>query len=309
MLFRRKAPEIIGIDSEGWINSEPLTLEKFRGKLVLLDFWTYSCVNCLRTLPALKEMWSKYKGELVIIGVHTPEFEFEKDLTNVKGAVKKHGIEYPVANDPERVNWERYGNRYWPRAALINAKGELIMDHIGESGYDEIEERIIEELGEDSYERMKEKKRSYFPGISRETYAGSLRNPGLGSGRVCTREGCEEYVDPGNHMGGVIYLAGDWRQESEYLRFKGQNGHISYRYYATEVNVVISGEGLAEVLLNDKPLDSDSSGADVVLANGKSYVKIEGADMYQIIKQEKVDEGELKIVPFKGLEVYAYTFG
>lgn len=309
MFFRRKAPEIISIKRGGWINSEPLTLEKLRGKVVLLDFWTYSCVNCLRTLPALKEMWSKYKGKVVIIGIHTPEFEFEKDLANVKEAVKKHGIEYPVANDPDRVNWERYGNRYWPRAALINAKGELIMDHIGESGYDEIEERIIEELGEDSYEKIKEKKRSYFPGTSRETYAGSLRNPGLGSSRVCTFGGCDEYVDPGNHVDGVLYLKGEWKQEPEYLEFRGKEGSITYKYHAKEVNVVISGEGLAEVLLNDKPLDSDSSGADVVLRNGKSYVKINGPDMYQIIKQEKFGGGELTIVPFKGLEVYAYTFG
>jgi len=142
---KRKAPELVGVDSEKqWINSKPLKLADLVGKVVLLDFWAYSCINCVRTLPALKEMWSKYKDKrFVIIGVHTPEFEFEKEVGNVKAAVKKHGIEYPVVSDPERYNWVRYGNRWWPRAALIDAEGKLIFDHVGEAGYDEIEERIV----------------------------------------------------------------------------------------------------------------------------------------------------------------------
>ncbi len=157
MFLTKRAPEIIS-KKDQWINSEPLTLEKLMGKIVLLDFWTYSCINCLRTLPALKEMWEKYKSKnFIIMGIHTPEFEFEKEIENVKAAVKKHRIEYPVLNDPERINWNRYGNKYWPRYALINPRGNLILEHIGESGYDEIDERIAGELGNKG-ERIWEKK-------------------------------------------------------------------------------------------------------------------------------------------------------
>ncbi|VVB59625.1 Thiol-disulfide oxidoreductase ResA [uncultured archaeon] len=128
----RKAPEIVSTESQ-WINSKALTMKDLRGKTVLLDFWTYSCVNCLRTLPALKQMWKKYRNrDVVIIGVHTPEFEFEKDIANVRFAVKKHRIKYPVLNDPERINWERYGDTYWPRAELINSEWELVFEHVGD---------------------------------------------------------------------------------------------------------------------------------------------------------------------------------
>lgn len=307
MFLTKRAPEIIS-KKEQWLNSEPLTPEKLKGKIVLLDFWTYSCINCLRTLPALKEMWEKYKSKnFIIIGIHTPEFEFEKEIENVKAAVKKHRIEYPVLNDPERINWNRYGNKYWPRYALINPRGNLILEHIGESGYDEIDERIAGELGNKG-ERIWEKKRIYPAGISPEIYAGSLRNPGLGSGEACTKEGCQ-YVDPGNHIRDVIYISGNWNQEPGFLVFEGKEGHISFRYYASEVNLVMEGKGIAEVLLDEKPLKKEDAGADIELKNGKSYVIIDRSDMYNIIKSRNFKMGEIKLIPFKGLRVYAYTFG
>ncbi len=136
-MFEKSAAEFQDIKS--WINSKPLTLKDLRGKIVLLDFWTYSCINCIRTLPALKKMHEKYsKKGLVIVGIHTPEFEFEKDLENVKTAVKKHGIKYPVGLDSDNTTWHLYGNRYWPWATLIGKEGNIVMEHIGESGYDEI---------------------------------------------------------------------------------------------------------------------------------------------------------------------------
>lgn len=318
-----KAPEIIGINEKGWINSKPLSLDNLQGKVVLLDFWTYSCVNCLRTLPALKEMWKKYKNKrFMLIGIHTPEFDFEKEIGNVKYAVKKHGIEYPVASDPERINWNRYGNNYWPRAALINSSGELIFDHVGESGYDEIEGKIIEELAklkeikQSEIEKIKEKKRAYELGISKETYAGSLRNEGLGSAMVCTKHNCNEYFDNQNYEKDVLYPHGDWLQEKEFLEFKGKKadkqnatGHLAFKYYASEVNVVMAGNGTAEVLLDNKPLAKDKAGSDIIFKDNKSYVKIDGADMYNLIKAGHFHEGVLKLIPFKGMKVYAYTFG
>ncbi|MBI2449810.1 redoxin domain-containing protein [Candidatus Pacearchaeota archaeon] len=307
-----KALEIVEI--KGWLNSEPLSLEKLRGKVVLLDFWTYSCVNCLRTLPALKEIWEKYKDKnFMLIGIHTPEFEFEKELENVKNAVKRNSIEYPVANDPERVNWNRYGNRYWPRAALINSNGELIFDHVGESGYDDIDARIIAELkkiGEvKDTEGIKEQKRAHHFGVSPEIYAGSLRNEGIGSSQVCTPDGCDVYKDQGDYKMNVIYLEGEWVQKPEFVEFVKGKGYIIFKFYASEVNVVMDGSGNAVVFLNGKPLTKLNSGSDVKFRGKKSYVGVEGAGMYNIIRKKDFAEGELKIEAFKGMRVYAYTFG
>ena len=317
MLFHQsKATELVWKESRNWINSQPLSLSPLQGKVVLLDFWTYSCVNCLRTLPALKEMWKKYADKgLIIIGIHTPEFEFEKDLTAVLQAVRRLGIEYPVLHDPTRVNWDNYGNTYWPRAALISPQGEVILDHVGESGYDEIEKAIVRELKKmkgftmSNLPRLQEEKRYYHPGISPETYAGSARNNGLGSTQVCTKSGCNEYYDSGKYHSNIIYLQGDWRQTPEYLEFQGEKGYIIFQYYAQEVNVVMDGRGAATVVLNDKPVPAAAAGKEVQAKPEKSIVFVDRPDMYSIIRKGEVHTGVLKIMGFKWLKIYAYTFG
>ena len=146
-MFERKAPELE--DLQAWVNSKPIRLDELRGKAVLLDFWTYSCINCLRTLPHLRKMHKTYSDKgLVIIGIHTPEFEFEKEPENVKKAAVKHELKYPVALDNNHTTWNLYGNQYWPRSTLIDSKGLIRMEHVGEGGYDEIEDKIIELLTE-----------------------------------------------------------------------------------------------------------------------------------------------------------------
>ncbi|MEI6731346.1 MAG: redoxin family protein [archaeon] len=318
MFFKnKKAPEIIGIDDKAWINSAPLSLDKLKGKVILLEFWTYSCVNCLRTLPALKNLWKKYKDKrFVIIGVHTPEFDFEKILGNVKYAVRKNGIEFPVASDPDRINWERYGNTYWPRTALINGEGKLVFEHVGESGYDQVEEKIIEELKKIREIKgemlpMREQKREYSPIMTPETYVGSLRNNGLGSSKVCTKEGCDEYADNGNYTAGVVCLQGDWNQEQEFVEYMGkpEKGWIALKYYASEVNVVLSGLGMVEILLDGYPLPKAYAGKDIEYKSGKSYVHVSGADIYNLVKEHSFQGHIIKLLPDKHVKVYAYTFG
>jgi len=143
--------KIIGIapefeDIKGWINSKKLSVAGLKGKVVLLDFWTYSCVNCIRTLPHMKKIWEKYKEkDFVLIGMHTPEFDFERKRAHVEKAVKKQGIEYPVALDSDNVTWKLYGNVYWPRQTLIKG-GKIVYEHVGEGGYAEIEQNIIDAL-------------------------------------------------------------------------------------------------------------------------------------------------------------------
>ncbi|HQU09137.1 MAG TPA: thioredoxin family protein, partial [Opitutales bacterium] len=128
------APNFSGIDA--WINTQPLTLQDLRGKVVLVDFWTYSCINCIRTLPYLTSWYKKYHTDgLVIVGVHAPEFEFEKKLANVQAAVKQYDIQYPVALDNQLDTWSQFNNRYWPAHYLIDRNGNVVYTHFGEGGY------------------------------------------------------------------------------------------------------------------------------------------------------------------------------
>jgi thiol-disulfide isomerase/thioredoxin len=135
------APELIGITH--WLNSAPLKLADLRGKVVLVDFWTYGCINCVNTLPHLARLQEKYKDlGLIIIGVHSPEFAFEKATTNVAAAIKRHGITYPVAQDNEFATWNAYRNRFWPAQYIVDKSGKIVFEHAGEGAYSEIEQTI-----------------------------------------------------------------------------------------------------------------------------------------------------------------------
>jgi len=146
----RIAPEITGITN--WLNSAPLKLNDLRGRVILVDFWTYGCINCVNTLPYVTKLQKKYSGDkgLVIIGVHSPEFAFEKSTTNVAAAIKRHGITYPVAQDNDFATWNAYRNRFWPAQYIIDKSGKIVFEHAGEGAYGEIEqtiERLLNETG------------------------------------------------------------------------------------------------------------------------------------------------------------------
>ncbi len=135
------APEFAGI--EKWLNSEPLTMSALRGKVVLVDFWTYTCINCIHTLPYVKSWHQKYKDQgLTVVGVHTPEFPFERSSKNVAAAIERFGIEYPVAQDNRYTTWEAYNNNYWPAVYLIDKQGKIVYRHFGEGNYKETEAAI-----------------------------------------------------------------------------------------------------------------------------------------------------------------------
>jgi thiol-disulfide isomerase/thioredoxin len=147
-----RAPEFIGLGP--WHNSEPFTLASLKGKVVLVDFWTYSCINCIRTLPYMEGYWQKFKDmPFVLLGVHTPEFVFEKDKQNVADAIKRHGLTYPIAQDNDYGTWSAFANRYWPAKYLIDADGYIRYTHFGEGGYDETDlaiQSLLKELGKTS---------------------------------------------------------------------------------------------------------------------------------------------------------------
>jgi thiol-disulfide isomerase/thioredoxin len=138
------APDFTGISN--WFNSAPLNMAKLRGKMVLVDFWTYGCVNCVNTLPHVTELYAKYRDRgLVVVGVHTPEFPFEKSASNVQAALKRHGIIYPVAQDNESQTWNTYGNQYWPAQYIVDQSGKIVFQHAGEGQYEQMD-RIIARL-------------------------------------------------------------------------------------------------------------------------------------------------------------------
>ena len=141
---QRAAPNFVGINS--WLNSGPLSIADLRGKVVLVDFWTYGCINCTRTLPHVTRLYDTYQDRgLVVVGVHTPEFPFEKVTSNVQTAIKRHGIKYPVAQDNDYATWKAYHNQYWPAQYIIDRNGTIVFEHAGEGRYDEIE-RTIQKL-------------------------------------------------------------------------------------------------------------------------------------------------------------------
>jgi thiol-disulfide isomerase/thioredoxin len=143
------APNFAGISN--WFNSAPLNMAKLRGKVVLVDFWTYGCVNCVNTLPYVTELYAKYKDRgLVVVGVHTPEFAFEKSASNVQAALKRHGISYPVAQDNESQTWNAYGNQYWPAQYIIDQSGKIVFQHAGEGQYEQIDRTIARLLNASS---------------------------------------------------------------------------------------------------------------------------------------------------------------
>jgi thiol-disulfide isomerase/thioredoxin len=136
-----QAPDFKGISN--WLNSSPLSMQDLRGKVVMVSFWTYGCYNCVNTLPYVTKLHAKYKDKgLVIVGVHTPEFPFEKSLSNVQAALKRHGIQYPVAQDNDSATWDAYRNRYWPAQYIVDQSGKIVYSHAGEGAYDEIEKTI-----------------------------------------------------------------------------------------------------------------------------------------------------------------------
>lgn len=291
-----KAPKFKGI--KDWINSKPLKLEDLKGKVILIDFWTYTCINCLRSLPYVKKWQQKYKKDgLVVIGVHSPEFEFEKKPDNVKKAVKELGIKFPVAVDSDMETWRAFDNMFWPAKYIIDKNGFIVEVNFGEGQYKQTEETIQKYLGI-SRKTEKEEYLGYQPVQSPETYAGFARNTGLGSGLVCGKKGCDVYVDRDEeHMRNVIYPDGRWEQEKEYLELKKAPGKISYRFMAREANLVAV------------PLDKKVKADIFINFKKKKSITIDKPGMYNLFKTKAYADRELSII-FKGkVKVYVFTFG
>ncbi len=301
-----KAPELSGI--KGWINTEPFNLSDLHGKVVLIDFWTYSCINCIRTLPYQKDWYDKYHDKgFVIVGVHTPEFEFEKDYGNVKMAVEKYGIKYPVVLDNEYGTWLAFKNNYWPREYLIDANGVIRHDHIGEGGYDETEKAIQDLLKENNADIHVN-----MSNITSDTIFSLIGTPELYLGYERGRLGNSEGYYPQNVVDyktaktdniNIVYLSGKWLNQQDKLVASG-NSKVFLLYKAKDVNIVAGGKSTIRILLDNSSLTREFYGND-----GNETVNINEQRLYNVVSAPDYSIHLLEIDASEGFELYTFTFG
>lgn len=303
---------------DGFINTENISLSGVVGKkVVLVDFWTYSCINCQRTIPYLNAWHEKYADKgLVIIGMHTPEFEFEKDYGNVKAAVEKFGIKYPVVLDNDFSTWNAYRNLYWPRKYLIDIDGFIVYDHIGEGGYEETEREIqralkekmsvMKENGTINEEVLKPEGTTII-GLpvarSPETYFGSERNNvANGQSRL---QGTQKFTYPNQVSSNRLYLSGEWDIHQEYAA-SSEGSKIIFRYQGNNVYFVASADSPVTVkLTRDGSHLGEASGDEVK----DSEVIIKDARLYSLIKEKSWGEHTLVMEVPSGLKAFTFTFG
>ena len=289
------APELSGLSN--WINSKPLTIQELRGKVVLVDFWTYSCINCLRTLPHVKAWYRTYaKDGLVVVGVHTPEFAFEHVPSNVRGAVHRLGVTYPVALDNDYKTWNAFHNQYWPAKYLIDRRGHLRFVHFGEGEYDTTEARIRTLLGENAGMLPVANKLSDptpTGAMTPESYLGYQRLARF-SDRSITPDRFAAYRFPTRSLQpNELSYAGRWRVEPEDI-VAGPGARLRLSFLARSVHLVLGGRGSVRVLVDGKPVRT---------------VRVNGSRLYTLFEAPNQRNGLLELRFSPGVRGYAFTFG
>jgi thiol-disulfide isomerase/thioredoxin len=308
-----------------WLQGGPLRLADVRGKPVLIDFWDYTCVNCLRTLPYVREWYRRYGPlGLTVIGVHAPEFSFARESGNVLRAVREQDIQYPVVLDNDYVIWQSYANRYWPAKYLVDANGYLRYYHFGEGAYAQTEEAIQFLLKETFpqillpgiMEPVREEDRPgaacyrVTPELYLDYQRGAIANVEVVPDKAHT------YRDPGKHMDAHAYLDGDWLLAGEYLaRPAGasRESRLTVPYMAKDVNLVVhpptfGGPATISVLQDGSPIAAEDAGADVV-AGSTSIVTVDAPRMYRLVTNREIDRHELTLATTSdGVALYAFTF-
>ncbi|HEY6224158.1 MAG TPA: redoxin domain-containing protein [Gemmatimonadales bacterium] len=310
--------------SGGWLNSPPLTAEALRGKVVLIDFWTYTCINWLRTLPYVRAWVGKYKDQgLVVIGVHSPEFGFEKNQDNVGRAVKEMNVGYPVAIDSDHSIWRAFDNNYWPALYFVDARGKVRERQFGEGHYAEAEriiQRLLMEAGAKGVSRdlvSVEGKGAEAPADwgslrSPENYVGYDRTEGFASPGGATRGEPRLYSIPPTLGLNRWALSGDWTMGGEATALNKPMGRVVYRFHARDLHFVMgpaeAGKSIRFRVLIDGEAPGASHGVDV---NEQGYGTLTGQRMYQLIRQTgSIADRQFEIQFLDaGVEIFSFTFG
>ena len=319
-LESRKAPNLVGIAHYLNMSSEELT-KKMEGKVILYDIWTYSCINCIRTLPFITSWDEKYSDHgLLIVGIHSPEFEFEKDPQNVKIAIEKYGITYPVVMDNDMKTWKAFENNYWPRKYIADHEGKIRYDHIGEGSYQETE-KIIQQLLDERSEAMGFENISKNKLVSIEEFEHTLfRTPELYFGykfaqnrnQLGSEEGFQPgrivtYVEPINTELNKFYPIGNWKNHEDSMELTESKGSIKVLFDAKEVNIVTENNAQLEIFLDGIPLTKEFAGSDIY---SKNKINVSNPGMYNIISSDTSISRIMEInVEGKGFQVFTFTFG
>jgi cytochrome c biogenesis protein CcdA/thiol-disulfide isomerase/thioredoxin len=301
-------------DTQQWFNTangRPLTMTQLRGRVVLIDFWTYSCINCLRTLPYLKAWDARYRSQgLTIVGVHSPEFPFEKDAGNVAAAVKREGIRYPVVQDNNLGTWDAYGNQYWPAHYFVDARGHVRYAHFGEGGYAHSEAVIRELLAEAGRRVGSARARAHGVAASLgvttpESYIGAARAERFANGAIFP--GRQDYGDAPDPQQDMLSYGGVWDVGKENAT-AGSNSALKLRFGARRVFLVLGSPGQPRrmrVLLDGKPIPDPLAGSDV---HGGAAT-ISSQRLYDLVDLPNVGRHLLELRPDEGVQGYAFTFG
>jgi cytochrome c biogenesis protein CcdA/thiol-disulfide isomerase/thioredoxin len=315
-------PDLSG--AVGWLNSPPLSSKSLRGKVVVIDFWTYSCINCLRALPYIEGWATKYKDAgLVVIGVHTPEFAFEKDRANVEKAVRDLKITYPVAIDSDYKIWRGFNNEYWPAHYFVDGKGRIRYHHFGEGEYDE-SERVIQQLLKENGATSLSSGVTSVTGsgaeaaadnknvASPETYIGYKRAENFASTEQIARDSRKTYSPQPRLSLNQWALGGAWNVGAESADLQSVPGKIVFRFHARDLHLVLgpakNGKPIRFVVKLDGTPPGEDHGADTDAA-GTGVVQ--GNRLYQLIRQKGAIEDRTFEIDFldPGVEAFAFTFG
>jgi len=317
-----KLPSLAG--ATGWLNSQPLTPADLRGKVVLVDVWTYTCINWLRTLPYIRAWADKYKDQgLVVIGVHSPEYRFEKNVDNVRQAVKDMKIDYPVAIDNDYAIWRALENQYWPALYVVDAQGRIRHHQFGEGGYDKAERVIQQLLGEAGRSgldqrlvtvdaRGAEAEADWADLKSGENYLGHERTENFASPGRAVLDERRTYAAPARLRLNHWALSGDWTVKRDAVLLNTANGRIAYRFHARDVHLVMGpltrGASARFRVLIDGQAPGAAHGADV---DDQGQGTVTGQRLYQLIRQPKPVADHLFEIEFldPGVEAFAFTFG
>jgi cytochrome c biogenesis protein CcdA/thiol-disulfide isomerase/thioredoxin len=306
-----------------WLNSQPLTIEGLKGKVVVIDFWTYSCINCLRSIPYVKAWAEKYKDHgLVVIGVHTPEFAFERNINNVRVAVSDLMIEYPVAIDNDYKIWRSFDNKYWPAHYFIDAKGRTRFHHFGEGDYDQSEQMIqelLEEAGNGNVPRSLvtvnasgvEAAASVYDDQSPETYIGYDRADNFVSPGGIVENERHVYASASLQLNDWS-LSGDWTVTGENAVLDGAAGSIMYRFHARDLHLVLGPSADRKPVRFRVTIDGKAPGVDHGTdtdADGQGVV--DDQRLYQLVRQNDAIRDRTFAIEFldSGVHAYAFTFG
>lgn len=293
------ASEIPAFKVERWVNSKPLTAEALRGKVVLVDFWEYTCINWIRTSPYVKAWNRDYaKLGLVVIGVHAPEFEFGKRAENIDRGIRYHGLAYPIAIDNDFATWQAFGNDAWPTKYLFDAQGRLVKRWVGEGSYDEIEGEIRRLL-------VAAEPGTKLPAVSLEATAFARTREPSYAGITG-----ETYVGAERREPGTFKLEGDWRSQRQYVELRNGTGKIVLPFTAGEVNLVVqpgpSGKAAVTVLLDGKPV-GEARGADV---GPDGVARFDRSGIIRLVARASGGKHVLTLIASDpGVQAYVFTFG